>query len=303
MIYMGQLDCYGNAQASLNKFLGIELNAMQIHRLTNKYGQAAGQLEMEKQEKPQAAERVYAQLDGSMILTRLNGWKEVKVGRIFRERDYIKGEEIGQGWIKRSDYEAVIGDKEEFTDVFERRLETYGPLSDHLIFITDGAIWIRNWMEDTYPEAVQILDFYHAAEYLHGFAQEYFADPKARKKWTGKQKQWLLNSKLSQVLENIESLEPHPTSNEQRERLLNYYRTNQSRMDYKRYRKLGAGLIGSGAIEATHRSLVQKRLKHSGQRWTVPGAQNILNLRSLHMSGRWPKVINLIEDNNLAIAA
>lgn len=172
-----------------------------------------------------------------------------------------------------------------------------------MIFITDGATWIRHWIEDTYPGAVQILDFYHAAEYLHGFAQEYFSDPKARKKWAGKQKKLLLHSKLSEALQNIESLEAHPKSDEQRESLLNYYRTNQGRMDYKRYRKLGVGLIGSGAIEATHRSLVQKRLKLSGQRWTVLGVQNILNLRSQEMSGRWPNIVKLIEDNELAIAA
>lgn len=303
MVYMGQLDCYGNAQASLKKFLGLEVSAMQIHRLTNKYGQAAGELKVEKVEKPQATGRVYAQLDGSMILTRSDGWKEVKVGRIFRERDYVKGKQVGQGWIKHSDYEAVIGGKEDFTGVFERRLQTYGALADRLVFITDGATWIRHWIEDTYPEAVQVLDFYHAAEHLHGFAQEYFDGPKSRKKWVDKQKNMLLNSKLPQVLQNIESLEAHPKSGPQRECLLNYYRTNQSRMDYKRYRQLGVGLIGSGAIEATHRSLVQKRLKLSGQRWTVPGAQNILNLRSQEMSGRWPNIVKLIEDNNLELAA
>jgi hypothetical protein len=303
MIYMGQLDCYGNAQESLHKFLGIHVNAMQIHRLTNTYGKAASQIKMEKAVKPQVHERVYAQLDGSMVLTRSYGWKEVKVGRIFRERDYIKGGKAGQGWIKQSDYEAVIGGKEEFTDVFERRLETYGDLADRLVFITDGATWIKNWTEDNYPKAIHILDFYHAAEYLHGFAREYFDEPKARKKWTDKQKQLLLSSKLAQVIENIETLGPQPKSDSQRERVLNYYRTNQGRMDYKYYRKLGAGIIGSGAIEATHRSLVQKRLKLSGQRWTVAGAQNILNLRSHHMSGRWAKVVQLIEDNNLEMAA
>lgn len=276
---------------------------MQIHRLTNTYGAAAGQLEMEAAKKPGAQEVVYAQLDGSMILTRSAGWKEVKVGRVFRQSDYIQGKQAGQGWIKRSDYEALIGDKDAFTEIFEKHLETFGSLGERLVFITDGAVWIKNWIEDTYPRAIHILDFYHAAEYLHGFAQEYFADASLRRKWTGKQKKLLLDSKLQQVIQNIETLEAHPKSHEQRERLLNYYRTNQCRMDYKKYRKLGVGLIGSGAIEATNRSLVQKRLKLSGQRWTEPGAQNILNLRCLHLSGRWEKVVELIEDSNLAIAA
>ena len=300
---MGQIDCYGNAQESLNKFLGIQTNAMQIHRLTNTYGAAAGQLTREATKKPSSKERVYAQLDGSMLLTRTVGWKEVKVGRVFLQSDCIKGKQDGQGWIKQSDYEAVVGGKAAFAKVFEERLETLGPLGERLIFISDGAVWIRQWIEDNYPQAIHILDFYHAAEYLHAFAQEYYPDLSLRKKWTKKQKGLLLDSKLPQVINNIEKLEAHPASQQQRERLLSYYRTNQPRMDYKKYRKIGAGLIGSGAIEATHRSLVQKRLKLSGQRWTEPGAQNVLNLRCLNLSGCRDSVVELIEDNNLKMAA
>jgi hypothetical protein len=74
-------------------------------------------------------------------------------------------------------------------------------------------------------------------------------------------------------------------------------------MDYNKYRQLGTGIIGSGAIEATHRCLIQERLKLSGQRWTKPGAQNILNLRCTHMSGRWNKIVELIKENKLARAA
>lgn len=303
MVYMGQLDCYGNAQEALSKFLGVAVNAMQVHRLTNTYGKAVGELERKCTEKCKPQEHVYAQVDGSMILTRTLGWKEVKVGRVFREGHYVKGKKEGQGWIKQSDYEALVGDKEAFTQVFEERLETYGPLKDRLVYITDGATWIRNWIDDTYPDALQVLDFYHAAEHLHAFAQDYFPDPPPRKKWTSKQKKLLRSGKVRQVLDNIEKLDVHPHSSQQREALLNYYRVNQSRMDYKRYRQLGVGIIGSGAIEATHRSLVQKRLKLSGQRWTTQGAQNVLNLRCQQMSGRWNNVVSLIVKNDLAQAA
>lgn len=43
-------------------------------------------------------------------------------------------------------------------------------------------------------------------------------------------------------------------------------------------------LIGSGAIEAAHRNVIQKRLKLSGQRWTIKGAQQITNLRTYKKS-------------------
>jgi hypothetical protein len=65
-------------------------------------------------------------------------------------------------------------------------------------------------------------------------------------------------------------------------------------MDYKKYRIIGAGLIGSGAIESAHRTVVQKRMKQSGQRWTRNRAQNMLRLRCTRLSGQWDKVINLI---------
>ena len=50
-------------------------------------------------------------------------------------------------------------------------------------------------------------------------------------------------------------------------------------MDYKRYKTIEAGLIGSGAIESAHRTVVQKRLKQSGQRWSNSGAQNMLKFK------------------------
>ena len=57
---------------------------------------------------------------------------------------------------------------------------------------------------------------------------------------------------------------------------------------------MGAGLIGSGAIESAHRTVIQKRMKRSAQRWTKKKAQNMLALRCTRMSGEWNKVVQLI---------
>ena len=66
-------------------------------------------------------------------------------------------------------------------------------------------------------------------------------------------------------------------------------------MDYQQYKNIGVGLIGSGAIESAHRTVVQKRMKQSGQRWSNKGAQNMLNLRVLTMNQQWDKVVQLIK--------
>jgi hypothetical protein len=73
-------------------------------------------------------------------------------------------------------------------------------------------------------------------------------------------------------------------------------------MDYKHYRQLGGRIIGSGAIESVHRTVIQKRMKLSGQRWSKKGAQNMLNLRVTYMNDQWSKVIQLTKTNFKAAA-
>ncbi len=105
------------------------------------------------------------------------------------------------------------------------------------------------------------------------------------------QRQRLLNSDLETVLLSLKEL---PIETALRDSISHYLSTNADRMDYAAYRERGL-LIGSGAIESAHRTVVQKRLKRAGQRWTIPGAQRVLNLRVAWMSKRWELVRNLIE--------
>lgn len=64
-------------------------------------------------------------------------------------------------------------------------------------------------------------------------------------------------------------------------------------MKYHEYVKIGCGIIGSGAIESAHRTVVQKRMKQSGQRWSWQGAQHMLNLRVVRKNNDWNKIIEL----------
>lgn len=76
--------------------------------------------------------------------------------------------------------------------------------------------------------------------------------------------------------------------------LVNYYTNNQKRMQYGTYKAKGY-CLGSGAIGSAHRNIVQQRLKLSGQRWSLNGAQQIVNLRAYHKSNRWDEVVELIK--------
>ncbi len=299
MTYAGQLDCYQQCNEILSKFLSVEVSVMQVHRVTDTYGELLEQQAILDQQTEEVTavksdEALYAMVDGSMILTREEGWQEVKLGRLFSQSDCI---EISaqRGWIKNSSYEAYLGSSKIFTRRFEQKLDPYSCLKEKLIFITDGALWIKNWIEDAYPEATQILDWYHACGHLYEFAGQYFEAEQPKQQWIEEQKRLLYESQIKEIISNLKALPvKKKTDPIAKDSLLQYYQTNKERMDYKRYRSMGAGLIGSGAIESAHRAVVQKRMKQSGQRWTKKRAQHMLALRCTRLSGKWNKVVNLI---------
>jgi hypothetical protein len=312
MVYVAQMNCYEESSEIIERFLGIAVSTTQIQRVANTYGSLVEQEIIESQTRPQEKrvvsvkkdEVVYAQADGSMILTREEEWKEVKVGRIFKSSDCVSvGKSEERGWIKQSEYEAYLGDYRQFTQRFENKLDDYSQLKERLVFISDGAVWIKNWMTETYPAATQILDWYHCKEHLCEFAEKYFDDALERSKWINVQSDLLYESKTEEALRNIQSLNSLNIEKRKiKEQLLAYYQSNNYRMDYKRYRMLGAGIIGSGAIEAANRTVIQKRMKLSGQRWSIKGAQNIMQLRVTNLSGKWSRIVDFIKEP-LALAA
>lgn len=291
MTYCGQLDSYEKSNEVLKEMLQIEVSETQIYRVTDYYGKAVSeQVNVEATLSAIKEEEVlYAEVDGSMILTREEGWSEVKVGRIFKSNDCIHAG--GKpGWISNSQYTAYLGSHKTFTGTMDTLLDKYGSLGSRLVFISDGATWIKNWTEDAFPNAVSILDFYHVCEHLHEFSGIVFNDKTKEKLWTDKQKEWLLAGKVDIVISNIKRKGKNSTKAVQ---LINYYRSNKSRMNYPEYKKIGCGIIGSGAIESAHRTVVQKRMKQSGQRWSYKGAQHMLNLRVVRKNNDWSKIIEL----------
>ena len=90
----------------------------------------------------------------------------------------------------------------------------------------------------------------------------------------------LTNEKVDQALKKIEELSyAQKNKQEEKRKLLNYLTNNKKRIDYGKFKKEGLR-VGSGPIEAANRDIIQKRLKLSGQRWTIQGAQQVANCKS-----------------------
>ena len=65
-----------------------------------------------------------------------------------------------------------------------------------------------------------------------------------------------------------------------------YLAKNQHRMGYDEYLRRGFP-IATGVIEGACRHVIKDRMERAGMRWKIPGAQAMLNLRTIHTNGDW----------------
>jgi hypothetical protein len=169
-----------------------------------------------------------------------------------------------------------------------------------LVFLGDGAPWIWKTASELFPQAIQILDWYHAVEHLWTVGRARFTDQKALWAWVEERKSDLWEGRLEPVIDALRAVSkelgaPDATlSDETRERdprwiahrAIGYFEENRERMDYPRYRREHLP-IGSGVIESSCKHLVGDRLKRTGMRWDEECAEDLLALRCLDLNDRW----------------
>jgi len=295
MCYMGQHLVFKDAEEVINILTGADFNAKQIERICHKYGDSIEQQEIDEIEvngyqevSPTDSDKLhYVSVDGSMYYTKEEDWKEIKLGRIYKEEDLVKISK-NRSELMASTYLAHLGSCKHFLPKMEYYIENI----KNKVFIADGAKWIWNWVDDTYPSSTQIVDYFHAKEHLCEFAKDYFKDKTKCSRWIEKQDDLMLTKGITEVIEELEKLSD---STKKLEQLINYYKQNEKRMQYHLFKEKGL-LIGSGAIESAHKDVLQKRLKLSGQRWTKKGLQQMAQLRVVYKSGKWNRIVNLAKN-------
>jgi len=317
-LYVGQQLDYKSASNTINKLLlNAQSDDSQIHRLSNHYGDlpALSEEVQQYQQSPKTEETnqqqpvTYVGVDGHFLLTD-EGWQEVKLGRLFSSKDITYGHPSPdikrvRNQIQHSNYLAHHGHCDQFKEKFDRLLQDYLSQQDDpktkMVLLSDGAIWIDNWQKSHQIDWVSILDYYHVTEKLHEIAKLFLT--KAQKAiWIDENCKLLLEGGLDEVLKKIENLESRNTDKlEKRDSLIEHFKKNRQRMDYKNFLEQGL-YIGSGFIESAHKFVVQKRMKLSGQRWGN-GIQGMLNLRCCSQSNKWGKVIEIIKNECFKKAA
>lgn len=148
----------------------------------------------------------------------------------------------------------------------------------------DGSSWIWNTARELFPQAIQILDRYHAKEALHRAAQSIFGATSAEAKpWATARCTELDDGKLQAI---ISALRPHIAACNEAAKCATYIIRNRRRMRYPKFQAQGL-CTSTGVLEAGCKVAIGTRLKRAGMHWSVSGANAIIALRCAKLSGRF----------------
>ncbi len=230
-------------------------------------------------------------LDGAYVLTVNDGYREAMVGTIALYDN--KGDRQDTIYVAAS---PEYG-KETFFNRFEREIistkERYP--DSQTIGVADGAK--NNWGFLEAHTTRQILDYWHAAEYLSEASYALFTNKggnAAREVWLEQQCHNLKHKQgaAGRILDELKHCPKKRLSQVLKEKLeaaISYFKSNieGGRMKYHIHTK-NNWPIGSGVVEAACKTIIKQRLGASGMRWKSAGIKMILSLRTLvKTKGRW----------------
>jgi len=236
-------------------------------------------------EKP--AECLVIEVDGSMLPIRgLEPWKEAKVGVTYRHNPETRRPVKDSGR-----YIAIVGGMSEFAPVLEEALEIERvDEAVTVLWVGDGAA--SNWTlaDQLAPDAVQILDWYHAVEHAMACGRELLGEESdCLAVWKLSVEQLLATGEpelfIAEMMDCVPLIKKGRRHSAEAlkaiDDLVRYYRENASRMKYRLYREHGFP-IGSGAVESAHRHVLQVRMKRAGQHWAMRNARRMARLRAAY---------------------
>ena len=300
-------ECGFGATADLmQRLLGVSLSSKTVQQVAEEIGQRAeGLLESEIEGQPDAQESVLSPprqsppdtlilaSDGCQAPQR-DGWHEVKVATLYPKDSRCRSGKRRK--LLRKGYFATLDNAEQFGWSLRACAKSWGlPEVRRVVVMGDGAPWIWNLSDLHFPDSVEIVDFYHAAEHLWSAGEALWGDrhtSAATRSWSRRYCRYLKQGRMDLVLGAIERgltqrgkrLPPEQTKVVRLN--LEYFRRNQKRMRYGRFRQMKLP-ISTGAVEGACKFVVQSRFKRPGSRWSREGLSSMLALKLLRLNDRW----------------
>ena len=307
---VGAKEPFDEGRADLEELAGVFVKTKEVERISEALGEQVERISHQEREGAlsgtvvplKAVSKLYIAMDGTgvpMVPQETEGrpgkeepgqakTREAKLGCVFTQTSLDE-----RGRPVRDEASTTYVGAIETAEAFGRRLYAEDvrrgvQRAEQVIVLGDGAPWIWGIAAEHFPGATEIVDLYHAREHLAEIGKVVYGPASAAAKaWTATCGEALDAGEVERVVAALGRLRPRQAEGQETVRkAMGYFQTNADRMRYARFRHQGL-FVGSGVVEAGCKTIVGQRLKQSGMRWTVRGANAIIALRCCQLSGRW----------------
>jgi hypothetical protein len=282
---------FKDADKMLQEVLGIQVSKATARRISLATGQAQLAVEEAEQQRltqevppaPGGAEKQAMSGDGAMVHLVGGEWAEVKtlaLGEVTRKKS-------GESCTQQLSYFSRLSDATSFAqaalvETHRRGLEQ----ATEVCAVQDGAEWLQGLVDYHRADAVRILDFPHAAEYISEIGEAVrAAGGRLPAGWLVGVLHRLKAEGPARVLKHLAWLAARYPSSLIQENL-SYLQKREAHMQYPSYQQAGWP-IGSGSVESANKLVVEARLKGAGMRWERHNVNPMLVLRNAVCNGRW----------------
>ena len=264
---------------------GIDINVSAVRNITEKHDRRAYELLAKETPADRKSKQMILEMDGEMVplveyrdsedkrKTKTNRWGELRVSAVQNHNEI--------NWKYASSFKSAdeLGDRTKIV------MESLGFDEKTLVHgVGDGAQWIYEQGEKIAGSNFSYtIDQPHLCEY---FANAVMALQEDTKEEVRRLKELADEGKIQNVVEELKVRQKEYPSHKGLEDCLRYIKNRPGQFEYNKIREKNLP-VGSGKVESTHRSLMQKRLKKPGTWWLKDNADKMADLRTLRGNEKW----------------
>jgi hypothetical protein len=291
----GASESYERSEELLSESIGFHVSATAIQRNTEMTGariDGSPYRIIPGEKREEGCEMMVVAIDGTMSpqireKEGVLGRKSLREPTEYKECNLLVVEKHTGGECRDRWVGGCYGKRTVFEEYVRRSGLALGQMkAREVVFLADGAK--TNWeiQRTNFPEAIRILDYYHASEHLAvfcGLLPGAGAQQRAYKSWGA----MLLAGEVLQVIAEMKEALRQITDKHAAWGEINYFENNRERMHYLDYRERGFP-IGSGLVEGACKFVVGKRFKGNGMRWKKADNEKVLKVRIVKLNGLLP---------------
>jgi hypothetical protein len=307
---------YDEAHTFFHDLTGVRMGAERMHTLTNQAAQGLTVLDIapsreaiENRIAEVAADKwrrpvVVLGIDGAFVPTRPESARGRRPGQ---KRSRAKRPQWQGAWRDAKGFRFYLIDEGRIVHLLSwHQVQDEADLGDalkqvkdaglipedrvRLCVVCDGASWIWKHVQSLFPQARQVLDYYHCKEYLHKVAKAQYGSSQQALEWVEATLTRLYVGKVGWVLGGLKRMQA--TSDEAFKAITNcwdYLNDHRDRVHYRQLRR-GGYPLGSGGIESSNKFICHVRLKRSGAWWYENNGNQMLALRCAKYNGTFDQV-------------